>query len=305
MLGNKTGKDRMTRGAVLKKRYSWNVLFLSSGEMSLSDILTQTGQKIRGGQNVRLIDIDADAKKGFGLFETLHEFKTAHELADALHENSKKYYGTAIREFLRELVKEDHAAFKEPWRVHKANFLESVLPKNEDGEVIASGEVKRVATKFALASFAGEGARRITKWEVGEASKDCKTIFAAWFSNQSASAPSDAENAVKQVRAFIEAHGQSRFQTLGSDLDERVINRVGFKRTNTFGEIEYLILPESFRLEVAKGFDAKFVADALAERGLLIKGSDGKPFRNAKCGDLGQKKVYVITSAIFEQDGGE
>jgi uncharacterized protein (DUF927 family) len=304
MLGNKTGKGRMNRGAALKKRYSWNILFLSSGEMSLSDILTQTGQKIRGGQNVRLVDIEADAGKGFGLFETLHEFKTAHELADALRENSKQFYGTAIREFLRELVKQDAAAIKERWRVYKTRFLESVLPKNEDGEVTASGEVKRVATKFALAAFAGDGANRITGWKVGEASEDCKTIFTAWLGNQSASAPSDAENAVKQVRAFLEAHGLSRFQETENSFGI-VNNRVGFRRKSAGSDEigEYLILRESFRTEVCKGFDPKFVADVLAERGYLEKSRDNKTTQNARLPGLGQTRVYVVNAEIFGTDG--
>jgi uncharacterized protein (DUF927 family) len=298
MLGNKTGKGRMNRGAALRKRYSWNVLFLSSGEMSLGDILTQTGQKIRGGQNVRLIDIEADAGKGLGLFETLHDFKTAHELADALRENSKQFYGAAIREFLRGLVKEDFAVIKERWRVYKTRFLESVLPEN------AGGEVKRVTTKFALAAFAGECAREITGWKVGEASEACQTIFAAWLGNQSASAPSDAENAVKQVRVFLEAHGLSRFQETDNTLGV-VINRVGFRRrasgTDEIGE--YLILPESFRTEVCKGFDPKFVANVLAERGYLQKSSDNKNLQNARLPGVGQTRVYVINSGIFDRDG--
>jgi uncharacterized protein (DUF927 family) len=304
MLGNKVGKGRMNRSATLRKRYAWNILFLSSGEISLSDILTQTGQKIRGGQSVRLIDVEADAGAGFGLFETLHEFATAHELADALRENSKQFYGTAIRGFLEKLVNTDFDAEKNRWHTRKANFLDSVLPED------ASGEIKRVATKFALAAFAGEGAAEITGWAVGTAADACRTIFNSWLKNQCASAPSDAENAVKQVRQFIEAHGQSRFQSAttlkdfnGNDISERVSNRVGFRRTNeTTGEIEFLILPESFRTEVCKGFDAKFVANALADRNYLLKAGDGKDTRNAKCAEMGQKRVYVINASIFEKD---
>jgi uncharacterized protein (DUF927 family) len=298
MLGNKTGKGRMNRGAALKKRYSWNVLFLSSGEMSLGDILTQTGQKIRGGQNVRLIDIEADAGKGLGLFETLHDFKTAHDLADALRENSKQFYGAPIREFLRELVKKDFAGIKERWRVYRTRFLEAVLPEN------AGGEVKRVATKFALAAFAGEGASGVTGWNDGEAAEACKTIFAAWLGNQSASAPSDAENAVKQVRVFLEAHGLSRFQET-DNTEGVVINRVGFRRkvsgTDEIGE--YLILPESFRTEVCKGFDPKFVAYVLAERGYLQKSNDNKNLQNARLPGVGQTRVYVVNSGIFDTGG--
>jgi uncharacterized protein (DUF927 family) len=298
MLGNKTGKGRMNRGAALKKRYSWNVLFLSSGEMSLGDILTQTGQKVRGGQNVRLIDIEADAGKGLGLFETLHDFKTAHALADALRENSKQFYGAPIREFLRELVKKDFAGIKERWRVYRTSFLEAVLPEN------AGGEVKRVATKFALAAFAGEGASGVTGWNVGEASEACKTIFAAWLGNQSASAPSDAENAVKQVRVFLEAHGLSRFQET-DNTEGVVINRVGFRRkvsgTDEIGE--YLILPESFRTEVCKGFDPKFVACVLAERGYLQKSNDNKNLQNARLPGVGQTRVYIVNSGIFDTGG--
>ena len=105
---------------------------------------------MRGGQNVRLIDVETDAGAGSGLFEDLHEYSTARELANALRDNSKQFYGAAIREFLRAIVKVDIDEIKQRWQVHKSNFLKSILPEN------ASSEIQRVATKFALIAFAGD-----------------------------------------------------------------------------------------------------------------------------------------------------
>lgn len=130
----------MTQHAALKQRYAWNIIYLSSGEVSIPDLIAQSGQRMRGGQNVRLIDVEADAGAGFGLFENLHEYSTARELADALRDNSKQFYGAAIREFLRAIVKVDIDVIKQRWQVHKSNFLKSILPEN------ASSEIQRVAT---------------------------------------------------------------------------------------------------------------------------------------------------------------
>jgi uncharacterized protein (DUF927 family) len=94
-------------------------------------------------------------------------------------------------------------------------------------------------------------------------------------------------------------HGSSRFQ----DIDNSsaiVSNRVGFKRKKTAtDETEFLIMPESFRKEICKGFDFKFVAKELKARGFLICDRD-KNQKTERLPEIGTQKVYAVSSRIFE-----
>lgn len=116
----------------------------------------------------------------------------------------------------------------------------------------------------------------------------------------------DAENAIIQVRAFLEAHGQSRFQSLSKETigTEKVVNRVGFKRVNMATETtEFLVLPESFRQDICKGLDSTFVARELKRRGYLITDAN-KNQKTERLPELGSHKVYAISSRIFGEESG-
>jgi hypothetical protein len=78
------------------------------------------------------------------------------------------------------------------------------------------------------------------------------------------------------VIAFIEAHGSSRFEAAWEQGVERVINRAGFRRLDDQGSWEYMVLPQQWRGEVAKGLDASALARAIIERGLIVCASDNK-----------------------------
>ncbi len=96
MLGNGTGKTRANnRGTVTKQAYSWRLLFLSTGEKTLAQHMAEGGKELKAGMEVRMVGIPADAGKGLGLFEELHCFAEADELADTLTSNAGRFYGTA------------------------------------------------------------------------------------------------------------------------------------------------------------------------------------------------------------------
>lgn len=301
MLANGHGKNRMARTVTARRSLTWNLLFLSSGEQRLSDKMRESGQTVKGGQEVRLCDIEAETG-AFGLFENLHGFASGQEFSDKLRTASKEYYGAAIREYLRLLATLDHEAIKKNWREFQQKFIAEVLPEKD-----YPPEIYRAATRFALIAFAGEIATKfnITAWNAGEASTAVRVLFKNWLDGRS-EAGTDAENAVRQVRNFLELHGQSRFQDTQSAF-QTVSNRAGFRRKNaTTDETEFLIYREVFRSEVCKNFDAKFVAGELAARGFLIKGSDGKNTRNERI-DGKQQRFFVLNGDIFEavETGGE
>lgn len=291
MLANGQGKGRMNKNIHARRSLTWNLLFLSSGELSLSDVVAQTGGRVYGGQEVRMCDIPADAESGLGLFENLHEFTGAELFAKQLQENSRSFYGSPIREFLQD-VSANFESLKTRWIDFRQAFMKSILP------IDASGEVQRVASRFALAAFGGWLARDICGWSKDESIEAAQTVFKAWLDTRS-NGNTDAENAVSQVRHFLEMHGSSRFQ----DIDNSsaiVSNRVGFKRKkSTTDETEFLIMPESFRKEICKGFDFKFVAKELNMRGFLICDKD-KNQKTERLPEIGTQKVYAVSSRIFE-----
>jgi uncharacterized protein (DUF927 family) len=298
MLANGSGKLRMQKTLQARKSLSWNLFFLSTGEQSLSDKMTEAGQTVKGGQEIRLCDIEADTGK-FGLFEDLHDFKSGTAFSDHLRAAARKYYGTPIREFLTYLAEIDHSDIRTRWHGFKAKFVSDVLPVKENENV--PGEVFRVAEQFALVAFGGELATdaNVTKWQPLEAYEAVKKVFLQWMGGREGTGQSDAENAIRQVRAFLEKNGASAFQDVAFS-DQKVINRVGFvKKNENTSETEYLILPEAFRRDVCKGLNYKFVVKVLYERGFL---NSDKPASRAVhlSSALGKMRVYVVRDMLTE-----
>lgn len=60
MLANGEGKKRMTKTITARRSTSWQTLFLSTGEISLADKMSEAGLTIKGGQEIRVLDIPAD-----------------------------------------------------------------------------------------------------------------------------------------------------------------------------------------------------------------------------------------------------
>lgn len=278
MLASGEGTKRMTKTITARRSLSWRLLFLSTGEISLADKMSEAGIMIKGGQEIRVLDIPSDTGK-FGVFENLHEFPNGQSFADHLSTASRKFYGSAIREFLRSFIEHDSESAKTGWREFQAKFIEKILPIDKNKKY--PSEVYRAAARFALVAFAGEIATnlQVTKWQSGEAISAAEAVFRAWIENRVGRGGSDAERAISQIRAFIEAHGSSRFEVLTMTDDSldtgKIINRAGFRKQNDEGEFEYLFLPEIFRQEVCKGFDYKSVCKVLARRGFLQHDSAG------------------------------
>jgi putative DNA primase/helicase len=77
MLANGVSKARMTSGGGLREQVSWRALFLSTGEVTVAQKMATAAIKVMAGQEVRILDIEANAKAGLGVFENLHEHDRA------------------------------------------------------------------------------------------------------------------------------------------------------------------------------------------------------------------------------------
>lgn len=98
-LVNGGGKQRSDKSGFARKKQAWRLFFLSSGEVGLPDLIRQSGQKVRGGHEVRVVDIPAFTGQ-YGVFEHLHFFPSGDAFSRMLCANAEKYHGTAGRHSL-------------------------------------------------------------------------------------------------------------------------------------------------------------------------------------------------------------
>lgn len=298
MLANGQGKTRANRNGTAKKAATWRLMFLSAGEETLSGVMNRAGKKTNAGQEIRLADINSDTGQNMGAFETTHGYTPA-ELAVKLKDHAAKYHGTAGREWIEKLVAmRDKILQKLKEQIDR--FVLEYAPKE------ASGQIIRVARRFALVAVAGELATHwgLTGWKEGEAVKAAEKCFRAWLESFGGTGNKEERAILEQVRGFIEQHGASRFEDLKATEEQRIINRAGFFRYNAQGEKEYLVLPESYRTDVCRGYDHNTVSKVLLKHSCLKSGYGGKSQVPERIPSLGKViKVYLITPAIFDSAG--
>ncbi|AFC87391.1 DNA/RNA helicase, superfamily II [Frateuria aurantia DSM 6220] len=305
MLANGQGKGRSDRSGRARAVATWRTAFLSSGEVSLGDLVAESGGRRRAGHDVRVIDVAADAGKGHGMFEALPVGVSASGLAEQLKQSAAAHYGFPLLAFL-EQVTADRRAARQRIDISMAALLAEAVPED------AGGQVRRVARRFALIAAAGELATHygITGWAQGEAHRAAVTCFRQWLADRGG--PADAERAalLSQVRAFFEAHGDSRFEPEDHD-NERwpVPNRAGFRRKVAASQPgseeirqQYLVMPEAFK-ELVRGFNPKAAAQMLIAAGWLLPGIDGKASQSIRVRGMGRSRLYVIDETlVFSAD---
>jgi putative DNA primase/helicase len=296
MLGNGRGKERMNDKGGSQRTASWKLLYLSTGEISLAQHARSAGGDWHGGQEVRCGDLPADAGAGMGLFENLHGSPTPAKFAEHLAAVSKRYYGTALREFLIQLCRNRDDLIGQV-RSEIERFVAEQVPAG------LSGEVTRMANRFGLVAVAGEltTSLGLTGWPQGDATRAAAACFQAWRSTHGSPAGTDAEEGIRRVRVFI-AESPGRFQDLGDDSAKLVQKRAGFRTSSgkwgEEAETEYLFLTDCFQNEVCAGLDHGAVLAALTGVGYLRRDGDRRTVR--KRFDGTQWSLYAISGKILE-----
>jgi Domain of unknown function (DUF927) len=179
LIANGQGKARMQKEGGNRPLTTWKTFLLSSGEIDLSQHMSEAGKTARGGQVARLPSIPADAGSGHYVLENLHGVPDGRQFADTMKSVSRQFYGTAGAAFMEALA--DPVMLKETRETIREGITEIVrllrVPKE------AAPEVGRVAARFALVAFAGELATRlgVTGWQSGDAFKAAVRCFNDWL----------------------------------------------------------------------------------------------------------------------------
>lgn len=299
MLANGQGKARASRTGSAKDVAHWRLLFLSSGEESLSSLIASVGKTAKAGQEIRLAEFDADAGNDMGVFETCQDHPDSSSFARALASASSENYGNAGIMWLEYLVNHTEECKKEIAEIVNQFFLQ--IPSCE-----TSSQSDRVARRFALVAAAGELATQngLTGWQKGNALEASIKCFGSWR-DRYGSTPKEDQVIEERVLAFFDAHQNSRFELKASTEQQRIHNQAGFYEIGLGGNRIYIVFTEVFRKEICQGLDYRVASRYLLRKGWLKAHDSGCMAKVRIPGSKNPRRVYLFTEKIWEEDGVE
>lgn len=277
MLGNEQGKSRMNADSTLRNSKTWRLSILSSGEIGIADKMEEAGMKVKGGQLVRCIDIDACVSE-FGIYNCLHGVKDGAELSNILKENCSKYYGIAAEEFIRALIR--NISYEE------LNASINYKFNNEHERIVnkfqlekADGQVERVARSFSLWTLSGLYASMFdvlaqTEKQIRE---EVYYTFGHWLKDRGGKGSFEEQDIVDALKGFI-LQNSSRFKDMSSVDEKPISNCLGYK-TQQDNKIIYHIIPKLFQREFSTsyvGINHKIVRRILFKEKIIDTYEDGR-----------------------------
>lgn len=305
MLANGQGKARANTQGGARQPARWTLALISTGELSLADHLQSGGFRVKAGQEARLIDIEADAGAGHGIFESVHAFANGATLADHLKTACNANNGVLGRTFVEVLADVTSKAVRLA-RLEEfiADFESTVVPGS------ASGQVRRVAHRFGVVAAAGELASEagLLLWPVGHAFWAARICFESWLSRRGGAGELEASQAIQTVRHHLQTRSNVHYEWLShlggthDFQDRKNIPLYGYKRMDDDDRVEHLITPDAFKLEICAGLDEKAVRKHLFDAGFLVPAKDGQRTHSIRIPDIGPKRFLVINAKILGTD---
>jgi putative DNA primase/helicase len=296
----RTGKSRLTRDVRLRDAVKWRNIILSTGEVPIgTKIAEDHGRLHYAGQQVRVLDLPADAGSGVGIFDASALQGEPGEVADRLKAAAARYYGGAGPEFVRRLIAEGPDEVGSLVGEMITIFEKAQIPAG------ANGQVRRAARLLGLIGAAGELATRwgIVPWQDGAAIDAAAKALADWIAQRGGLGAAEIRDGIEQVRRYFAQFGESRFDDVGNADARMATTRAGWRRRS--GEDrEWLIIPSVWRDEICKGRDATAIARALAEQGTLVRDSQDKLQRCERT-PMGSMRVHVLKASILRAEDDE
>lgn len=257
-LGNGIGKQRASGAGRSRQPAFWQLVFLSSGEISLEEKIAEWAgaPAMREGQVVRVMDLPADASQGFGLFDTLHGFSDGAALSDHFKAVTSRSTGDVALAFVERLT-HNIAAARLSLSDLQPRFLADHLVQDADGLS------RRAFGNFALLAAAGEVAigLGILPWSAGHAFEQVARCAHDWAA---ARGPDKKPDALAQVRAWLDRNAANFADWEAARGD--AASEFGYIRKEP---LTFLLRPKGWQLLNASG---NAIETALTEAGLVRNG---------------------------------
>lgn len=308
MIANGRGKGRAHHAGGLRESPAWAIVMLSSGELGLGDHIAVAGQKQYAGQEVRFIELDANAGARLGMWNDVGgSAEGGKGFSDALKRDAMRYHGTAGRAFVGHCC-QHYDDLPGLWRAHEARFAQRFKPSE------AAGQVIRVMTAFSLIGFAGELSVRwgVTAWNEGDAFQAAGAMFEKWRRARPTQGNSEEGQILSHVRHLMERSWHSKFHEWDrvdkeADLSRTpsIIEPLGFRkiRNATTNDYFFYVTRGRFETEFAQkaGFKTRRVAAVLKAHGILRCDDESTTYKETL--PNGDPRSYcLIGSALWEMN---
>jgi len=306
------GKARARQDGALRKRSEWRVMICSTGEIGLADHMraAKKAERTMTGQELRLLDLSADAGVGLGAWEALHGMASPAAFSDWIKAACGRNYGHAGPAFVRGLVS-DPAHWEAETKRLAAAFVATA--KQEDD----SGQIHRVALRCGAVVAAGEiaAALGVVPWPAGTAKAAVLACFNDWAKGFGRKGLREDRQVLATVRNAVQQH-RARFGRVQDRLDDddnaasvrageaRSLSSLGFVHDIQPAKPCFLI-HEAGWAEILRGFDLKAAAETLLKAGYLVAGDGGRHKRKVGAGPQRNARFYTVSAAILEYDESE
>jgi putative DNA primase/helicase len=275
MLGNEGGKTRMTKTLTARDSKTWRLLVLGTGEIPLIDHLRSAGISTKGGVEARMPSVPADAGRGLGAFDTIHQFATPQQFSDELKHQALLNRGCVLVAFLERLVL---VASDAEWIERQRKRHLAITTKLIGSTIDPDGTVGRVARRFALIQLALELAQEwsVTLFPEGQVEWAVESLFADWIEARGGAGSIDIRQAMDRIEAlFVAQEFGDRIRHVTGDRKDQIVRNL--LATKVGGD--FLVPPSVFDAEFAQNVDRKLLIAELQKRGWLqaATGNDTRP----------------------------
>jgi putative DNA primase/helicase len=261
----------------------WRTVALSTGEMDIETFIATAGRKVKAGQLVRLLNIPLEKAQQF------HGTANGKAHADALKDAYQSHYGAAGRFWIKYLADHQQQAIA---AVREAESRWRSLIPADYGE-----QVHRVAARFAVLEAALLLGCVVTGWGAQECRDAIQHNFNAWI-KEFGTGNKEHQQIIEQAEAFLNAYCFSRYAPLPYDPQGLHIHDLAGYRDKGKHDCDAMVFytfPAAFENEIAKGFNSKHFAKALAEAGMLTPPASGRGYQRKSPRINGRQiNVYVI-----------
>jgi putative DNA primase/helicase len=267
MLGNGQGKNRMNKTLSTVKPKTWELLFLSTGEVSMVDYLRQAKTPAKGGMEARMPSILADAGKGYGVFENLHGYKTSDEFVAALETAIRQHQGTAQDAYLTKLVE---ACKVEGFDKELRARVQAIAGKLS--QQFKDTAISRVAIRFALVQVGLELAHsfNLLPLAIEQCGWAVKQMFDAWVNFRGGAGSIEIKEACNRIEHLFVSnqHNDDRIADAASPQGTR--NLLAYRSNDLVTNgVEFWVPTPVFNKEFVDGVDKSALVKELQSRGWL------------------------------------
>ena len=302
MLANGQGKARMKKDLTNRKGKTWQLMVLSSGEVSLGSYMRQAGITQKGGQEVRLPDVPAvPSGSKYGCFETIHGADTGVQFASALEAAVKANHGTALDAFLSRLVI-DTADPTFAGNLSKQVHL--VAAKLAEGTIDSA--IGRIAKRFALVQVALGLAHKyeLLPFAIEQIEWAISTCFQDWLTARGGDGSIEIKQAIARIEHLLVTNEFSdRVYDLRDGDTKTIRNLLAYRKVGLEGGTEEFWVPTTvFDKEFVVGVNKVELVKELQRLGwLLPPRPDGKSVHQRKI----SRKANYFYIFLKHENGGE